>query len=367
MLGMLWFMQFLPVTALSLLGGVVADRFDKRHLLLATQALMMVQAVVMAVLVMSGVVEAWMLLVLAFALGVLNAFDMPTRQAFIIELVGREDLSNAIALNSTAFNTARILGPALAGVIVATVGELGCFWLNAVSYLAIIVSLVYVRRERPAVDVGPAHSRLAEGVRYVLGTRPLRTLLALLGFVAGFGFQYMVLLPVYAREILHAGASAYGFMVSAFGVGSLVSAIWMTRNFDRWGLRRNLLVGLTTGGIGMGVFAWSRWLPLTMAMGFLAGFGLILYVASTNVLLQLTTEDRYRGRVMSLYTLMFIGTAPFGAITVGWVAQLTNAPIAPSISAIVFLAGALWVANRLRVLAAREAAQPTEPVVTEKV
>jgi MFS family permease len=210
-------------------------------------------------------------------------------------------------------------------------------------------------------------STLREGVRYALDTRPIRNLLLLLGFAAGIGFQYMVLLPVYAREILHADARAYGFMVSAFGLGSLVSALTMTRRQDRQGLRRNLLIGLGTAGVGMGVFAWSRLLPLTLAMGFLAGFGLILYVASTNTLLQLTTEDRLRGRIMSLYTLMFIGTAPIGSLLCGSIAQQLGAPVATSVSALALLLGALWVSYRLRVIAAREAGRAAVPVFTEKV
>jgi len=166
---------------------------------------------------------------------------------------------------------------------------------------------------------------------------------------------------VYAREILHAGPEAYGLMVSAFGLGSLLSAIVMMRRFDRWGLRRNLLVGLVVSGVGMAVFAWSRVLPLTMAMGFAAGFGLILYVATTNTMIQLRVEDRFRGRVMSLYTLMFIGTAPIGALLAGSIAQRFGAPVATSVCALFLLGGALWVSYRLRMLAAQEAAALEPP------
>jgi MFS family permease len=208
---------------------------------------------------------------------------------------------------------------------------------------------------------------LREGVDYALGNPQLRNLLLLLGVTAGLGFQYMVLLPVYARDILRANEQAYGLMVAAFGLGSLLSAVVMTRPQNRWGLRRNLLIGLAGAGVGMGVFAWSRALPLTLAMGFLAGFGLILYVASTNTLLQLTTEDRFRGRIMSLYTFMFIGTAPIGALMSGGIAQRWGAPVATTVSALVLLGGALWVSYRLRVLAAREAAGTPLPVLPENV
>jgi MFS family permease len=213
-----------------------------------------------------------------------------------------------------------------------------------------------------------AFSTMREGVDYALRTVQIRNLLLLLGMCAGLGFQYMVLLPVYAREILHADARAYGLMVSAFGLGSLVAAAVLTRPADRWTLRRNLLIGLGSSGVGMGVFAWSRVLPLTLAMGFMAGFGLILYVASTNTLLQLTTEDRFRGRIMSLYTFMFIGTAPLGALMSGSIAQRWGAPVATSASAFMLLSGAFWVFYRLRTLAAREAAERAAvPAFTEKM
>lgn len=370
MLGLLGFTQFLPVTLLSLWAGVVADRVDKRKLIFITQSLALVQAVILAVLVSLGLAQPWMVLVLAFMFGAVSAFDLPARQSFLIELVGKEDLTNAIALNSAAFNAARVVGPAFAGLLVASIGEGPCFWINAASYLVVLVSLARLTvaprvadpdRTRAALD------KLLDGVRYAWATRPIRNLLLLLGVTSGFGFQYMILLPVYADDILASGARGYGLLVSAFGVGSLLSVVLMTRQLDRWGLRRNLLIGLSVAGVGMLGFAWSRVMPVSLAMGLLAGFGLILYVATTNTLLQITVEDRYRGRVMSLYTLMFIGVSPLGALTAGWVAQRWNAPIATSLCGVVLLGGALWMVLRLRVLAAREAQRPTEPVLTEKM
>lgn len=358
MLGLLGFCQFLPVTLLSLRAGVVVDRMDKRRLILITQSCALVQAATLAIVVTTGTVQPWMVLILALAFGVITAFDLPARQSFLIELVGKEDLSNAIALNSAAFNTARIVGPAVAGVLVATVGEGGCFWLNALSYLAVLASLMRIATTAPA-EARDASANLMDGVRYAWSVSAVRNLLLLLGVAAGFGFQYMVLLPVYARDILGTGAEAYGLLVTAFGLGSLVAAMWMTRHLSRWDLRRNLLVGLAAGGIGMGLFAWSRILPLSLALGFLAGFGLILYVASTNTLIQLTIEDRYRGRIMSLYTLMFIGTAPLGALLAGTIAQRAGAPVATSVSGVILLASALWVSYRLRVIRAREEAEAT--------
>jgi MFS family permease len=369
MLGLLGFTQFLPIMLLSLWAGAIVDRVDKRKLILLTQTLALLQAAALAVLVSLHVVQPWMVLALAFVFGTISAFDLPARQSYLVEMVGTEDLPNGIALNSAAFNAARVFGPAVAGVVVATAGEAWCFWINAISYIAVIVMLMRMdtvsrRDDRPAQH--PLHDIL-DGIRYGWRVRPIRNLLLLLGATAGFAFQYMILLPVFAKDILHAGAQTYGMLVSAFGVGSLLSIVVMTRQLDRWGLRRNLLVGLTVSGAGMLVFAWSQVLWLSLVSGLLCGFGLILYVASTNTLLQLTTEDRYRGRVMSLYTFMFIGTAPLGALASGWIAENISAPIATTASATVLLGGAIWIAYRLRVLAAREAPQPTEPVGVEKL
>ena|SRR2546426_2522704 len=371
MLGILGFMQFLPVLLLSLWAGVIVDSMDKRKLLLFTQSAFLVQAVLLAAAVSTGVVKPWMVLTLAFIFGTINALDLPARQSFVVELAGKEDLSNAIALNSAAFNTARVVGPAIAGILLATVGEAGCFWLNAVSYTAVIVSILRMDLPpRPGIrfEAKRAVETMMDGVRYARSVRPLRNLLTLMGVTAGLGFQYMILLPVYVREILEEDAKAYGLLVAAFGLGSLVSAAWMTRKQDRWALRRNIFIGLLSAAIGMGTFAWSRALPLSLAMGFLAGFGLILYVATTNTLIQITTEDRYRGRIMSLYTLMFVGTAPIGALVSGAIAQRFGAPVATSVSALVLLGGAIWMMRRLRVLAAREAVSPAPiPAAPEKV
>jgi MFS family permease len=201
---------------------------------------------------------------------------------------------------------------------------------------------------------------MREGLAYAWSTPTIRQLLVLLAVCAGIGFQYNVLLPVYARDVLHAGARTYGWLFSAFGAGSLVAALRMAVTRERWALRRNLLLGLSLGGAGLAGFAWSRWFPGMAACAALAGFGLILYVSSTNTLIQLTVADRYRGRVMSLYTLFFVGTSPFGALFAGAVAQRFGAPVATSACAVVLLGGALWVSVRLREIAAREAREAAE-------
>jgi MFS family permease len=357
MLGLLGFAQFIPVLPLALFAGVVADRVDKRRMLLVTQSLLLLQATMIATVVSAGAVKPWMVLALALFYGIANTFDLPARQSFVIEMVGREDLPNGIALNSAAFNAARIVGPAVAGLLLAGIGEAGCFWINALSFLAVIGGLAAMRlppRTPTAQDSKSVGSTLRDGVRYAWRTETIRNLLLLLAVCAGLGFQFNVLLPVYTRDVMHAGPGTYGLMLSSFGAGSLVAAARMTMQLDRWALRRHLLFGLALGGIGFAGFAWVRWLPGMLAMGALAGFGLILYVSSTNILIQMTTEDRYRGRIMSLYTLMFVGTAPFGSLLAGGIAQRWGAPVATSVCATILLCGALWMSRRLRQIAARE-------------
>src|SRR5262245_29130109 len=368
MLGLLSFAQFAPVIPLALWAGVVVDQTPKRRLLLATQGLFLLQAAALAWIVSAHVVQPWMIIVLAVAYGIANTFDLPARQSIVVEMTGKEDLPNGIALNAAAFNMARIMGPAVAGVLLVAVGEAGCFWLNALSFLAVIVSLSLMKGgSLPAVaGVVPGNGSAAtvsrratmrEGLVYAWSTRSIRNLLVLLAVCAGLGFQYNVLLPVYARDVLRAGADVYGWLFSAFGAGSLVAALRMAGTRERWSLRRHLLIGLVSSGIGLAGFAWSRWLPAMMGCAALAGFGLILYVSSTNTLIQLTVEDRYRGRVMSLYTLFFVGTSPLGSLFAGAVAQRWGAPIATTICAVVLLGGAVWVSFRLREVAAREAAE----------
>ncbi len=367
MLGLLSFAQFAPVLPLALFAGVLADRTERRTMLLWTQSLLLAQAVALALVVSAGIVKPWMVIALASVYGMVNTFDLPARQTFVVDMTGKDDLPNGIALNSAAFNAARILGPAVAGVLVATVGEAGCFWLNALSFGAVIASLLMMKRTRLTAGTAgaaapgmPAHSvsnTLREGLRYAWATPTIRQLLVLLAVCAGLGFQYNVLLPVYARDVLHAGARTYGWLFSAFGAGSLLAAVRMAVTRERWALRRHLMFGLAAGGIGLAGFAWSRWLPLMAGFAALAGFGLILYVSSTNTLIQMTVEDRYRGRVMSLYTLFFVGTAPFGALLSGALAQRFGAPVATSFCALILLGGALWVSVRLREIAAREAAE----------
>ncbi len=352
LLGLVGVSMTLPILAFSLFAGVVADRFVRRRVILITQTLSLLQAVVLALLATFGNPPVWVVLSLVGVMGVINAFDLPARQSFISETVPPELLPNAIALHSAVFNTARLLGPALAGVVLATLGESWCFWLNAVSYLGVIYGLWIMKlpdtREHHKHPAAFAHMK--EGIAYAWRTPGLRNLLILLGTAGSFGFQYTVLIPVYADHLLKSGAGGYGLLMSAAGVGSIFAALSLTRTNGRDQLRRNLLIGLSIFGGGLIAFSLSRVFVLSLALNLCVGFGMVLYGASTNTLVQMGVEDKYRGRIMSLYTLMFVGTAPLGSFVLGSVAQHFGAPWATRISGTLCILGAVWVFFRLRTL-----------------
>ncbi len=360
LLGLVGVAMTLPILAFSLYAGVIADRFVRRRVIVVTQSLAMLQAVVLAALVTFGTPTVEVVLGLVAVSGLINAFDLPARQSFVSETVDAATLPNAIALHSTIFNAARLLGPALAGVVLATLGEAPCFWINALSFVAVLWGLLAMDlpERAPGGGSGPALARMVEGVRYAWGEPRLRNLLVLLGTAGSLGFQYTVLLPVYAGKLLGAGAGGYGMLMSAGGIGALVAALAMTRSQDRWRLRRNLFLGLGAFGLALVAFSQSRVFGLSIAINAVAGFGMILYAASTNTLIQLTVREEFRGRVMSLYTLMFVGTAPAGSFLLGAVAEKFGAPAATTISGLTCALGATWVFFRLRALAREQAAAP---------
>lgn len=362
LLGLLGVALFLPVSLLSLVGGVVADRVDRRRLVQTTQGLHLAQALGLGLWVVLGRPTAEGVLALAFLQGCINAFDFPARQSFLSELVPPADLPNAIALNSMAFNAARLVGPAIGGVLLAAAGEGACFLLNAASYLLLLFNLgrMQVAERAPQVHE-PALSTLGGGMRYAFGTPRLRNLLVLMGLVGTLGFQYVVLLPVYAGEILHAGARGYGLLMAAAGVGSVTAFVRLTSPLDRPAMRRTLLVGLLVLGAGLIAFSYSRRFDISLGMSLLVGMGMILYSATTNMMIQTAVLDEFRGRVMSLFTLMLVGTSPVGSFLMGWMGDRLGAPNATRIAGVTCMLGALWVVHRLRVLARREAETLAEP------
>ncbi len=340
LLGIIGFVSQIPSLFISPVAGVLADRWDRRNLLLATQCLAMVQAVILSALVLAGVIRIWEIILLSTLMGIVNSFDVPIRQAFVVEMVeAREDLANAIALNSSMFHGTRLIGPALAGILIGVVGEGVCFLVNAVSYLAVICSLI-------AMITTPAepHARdwrilpeLKEGFIYAYRSTPIRYILLLLSFVSLLGIPFVVLLPVFAREILHGGAHTYGFLMAASGMGSLIAAIYLAARKNVFGLGRIIAFSPAVMGVSIIALSFSRSLPLSLVILMFAGFGMMIQIASSNTILQTIVDDDKRGRIMSLYAMSFMGMAPFGCLLVGALAGHIGA------TRTVFLSGACCI------------------------
>jgi len=349
LLGTVGFASQIPIFLLSPLGGVVADRHERRRVLLLTQSTMMVLAMVLAVLTLLGHIHVWHILILASMLGIANGFDIPTRQAFVVELVPRADLPNAIALNSSMFNGARVVGPAVAGIIVSAVGEGWCFFGNAVSYLAVLTSLLLLRLpKRDFAERRPSpFEDILEGFRFVAGTRPIRSLLMLLGLVSMTGMPYATLMPVMARDVLHSGASGLGLLMGAAGTGALAGALALAWHNSLRGLGRWVGLGAVSFGTWLILFSLSRSFWLSVALLLPAGFSLLLQMSSTNTLIQSMVPDRLRGRVMSVYAMTFMGMAPLGALLAGTAADVLGAPMAIGIGGGISIAGGLVFLSRL--------------------
>ncbi|MEP7361326.1 MAG: MFS transporter [Chloroflexota bacterium] len=327
-LGIIAVAQFGPILFLGPIGGILADSIDKRKALMVTQTTAGLLALILAGLVATNQVQVWHIFVLATGLGIVNSFDMPIRQAFVIEMVGREDIANAVALNSTVFNITRIIGPAAAGLMIAGVGIEPLFFINAVSYLAVVASLVMMHTsemhpptERAVVSrsLRSVYDLLAEGFRYTRGDPRIFLVIVLVGLVSTFAMNYSVLIPVVARDVLHGDADTYGFLMSAAGVGALVSALSIA--FRRTASMGRLFVGAALVGVAMVGVGVSRWLPLSLAMMFVAGWGGISMAATANTTIQLAVPDILRGRVVSLYTTVFVGSTPIGGLFSGVIAS----------------------------------------------
>ena len=349
LLGLVGFASQIPVFLLAPVGGLVADRRHRLRLLVATQTASMVLAFALAALTLSGRVREWHIFVLAALLGVVNAFDIPIRQAFVVEMVAREDLVNAIALNSSMVNGARVVGPAVAGVLVATIGEGWCFFANAVSYIAVIAALLRMDVPRRALPprASSALSHLAEGFRFVARTPPIRALLLLLGVVSFTGMPYAVLMPVFAEDILHAGARGLGILMGASGLGALLGSLALARRRGVQGLGRWVAVSTACFAMGLVLFALSRSLPLSVLILFPLGGAMIVQMAASNTLIQAMVPDALRGRVMGVYSMMFMGMAPLGAMLAGGLAGRLGAPATVAAGGIVCLAAAGVFALRL--------------------
>jgi MFS family permease len=349
LLGFVGFSSQIPVFLLASVGGSVADRYNRHRIIITTQTTAMVLAFVLAGLTLTGLIQVWHIFVLAASLGTVNAFDIPTRQAFVVDMVGRDDLINAIALNSSMINGARMVGPAVAGVLVASVGEGWCFLANAVSYLAVIAGLLLMSMTVPTrVPLpGSALASIVAGFRYVRHTRPIRALLLLLGLVSLMGMPYAVLMPIFADRILHGGPRGLGLLMGASGLGALTGALALATRQGIRGLGRWVALAATGFGVSLILFSLSHWFWLSAALLLPAGFCLMIEMASSNTLIQSLVPDELRGRVMAVYSMMFMGMAPFGSLLAGALANRLGAPPTVALGGMVCIAGAAVFALHL--------------------
>ncbi len=352
LLGLTGFVSQAPVFFLAPIGGTLADHLDRRRLLVWTQGSSALLAAMLGLLTVSGHVAIGQVLAIATLLGVVNAFDVPTRQSFVVEMVGREDLPNAIALNSSAVNLARALGPALAGVLVAAVGEGLCFLLNAISFAAVIGALLAMRLEprRTRGELAPLRA-IADALGFVRANSSVRAVLVLLGLVSVVGMPYAVLMPIFADRVLGGGSATMGMLLAATGVGALSAALLLAVRASARGLGRWIAGSAIGFGVALFAFSVSRSIPLSTVVLLATGFCMMTQMAASNTLLQVLTPDSLRGRIMAFYSMMFMGMAPFGALGAGLSAQHLGAPATVAVGGVVSVLGGtvfLWQLPALR-------------------
>jgi MFS family permease len=349
MLGIVGFAAAIPSLLVTPWGGVVVDRMPKRRLLLMTQIGAMLLAFILAALTFSGLVREWQIVLLAAGLGFVNAFDAPARQAFVVEMVGREDLPNAIALNALMFNSARVIGPAIGGILLTIVGAGWCFTINGLSFLAVLVGLAAMRMEdRSGTGTGGSpFNQLWQGLRYLRGEPVLTGILFLSLFFSVFGFSYSTLLPAFVERVLHQGAAVYGWVTSATGVGAVTGALLIASQRSRRPRGRWLAVSGITFPFVLALFSFTSQVPLSLMLAFGLGFGFMSQFTMMNTLLQTRVDDRLRGRVMSLYALTFSGLAPFGNLAIGALSNKVGLSYAMSAFAAASLLLALLVHQRV--------------------
>jgi MFS family permease len=350
LLGMVGFVGQIPTFLLTPFAGVVVDRANRRQVLIWTQTLAMVQSLALAVLTLTNRITIAEVLVLSAFQGLINAFDMPGRQAFMVQMVeDRNDLSNAIAINSSMVNAARLVGPSLAGLVIAASSEGWCFLIDGISYIAVIISLLLMRVHGAAVRraaAGMLH-QLQEGWSYVSSFTPVRTILILFALVSLMGMPYMVLMPIFAAQVLHGGAHTLGFLMGAAGAGALISAFSLVLRRSVRGLTRMIPVSAVVFGAGLVAFGFSRWLPLSLVLMLFVGFGMLQGMTASNTIIQTLVPEDKRGRVMSYYTAAFVGMAPWGSLLAGSMAHWIGAPRTVMFTGSCCIAGGIWFWTRL--------------------
>lgn len=340
----------LPAMFLSLLGGVIVDRFRKRTILIFTQSASMVLAFILGSLTVVHVITLWEIMLLAFLLGCVNAVDAPARQAFAIEMVGREDLPSAIALNSSIFNGARVIGPGIAGFLIAFVGVGGAFIINGVSYIAVIIALLFIKVFAPATQNLRPMQAIKDGVGYSWNHPIIRTLLIFSGIISIFGWSYTTMLPVIAQNTFHVGAAGLGYLYSASGLGALFGAFLISAFSRKIGNVVFIVGGTIIFASAVTIFTFTTRLPWALVFLFISGTGLLATFATVNSVLQRVVEDRYRGRVMSIYTLAFLGLAPVGNLQIGYISEHLSTGFAIRLGAsIAFAAGIFLLLYRKRI------------------
>jgi MFS family permease len=362
-LGAVGFASQIPVFLFAPFGGIVADRSNRKHVVIGTQVASMILAFILAGLTLTHYVKVWHVFVLAALLGIVNAFDIPGRQSFLVDMVGKDDLMNAIALNSSMFNGARVVGPAVAGILVARLGEGWCFFANAVSYIAVIAGLMLMNVHAPArvSDETSPWEHIIEGFQFVNRTAPIRALLILLGLVSITGMPYVVLMPIFADRILHSGGQEFasmigshdlgavrlGILMGAAGVGALLGALTLAVRTGVKGLGRWVTVCCAGFGVSLILFALSKSFWISVLLLLPVGYFIMLQMASSNTLIQVMVPDELRGRVMALYSMMFMGMAPLGALLGGALSDRLGAPMTVAIGGLASIIGAWWFGLQL--------------------
>ncbi|WP_373537958.1 MFS transporter [Microcoleus sp.] len=353
MLGVVGFTSQIPTLILLPFAGVFIDRWNRHRVIIATQVLAMVQSLALAFLALTGVVNIWQILVLSFFQGAINAFDAPARQAFVPEIVDKkEDLANAIALNASMFNGARLIGPAIAGLLIATIGSSYCFLIDGLSYIAVIAGLLAMKikpRQIAATNTKPLQ-RLKEGFVYAFGFPPIRAILILLSLVSFAGMSHTILVPIFATKILHGDAETLGFLMAASGVGAFSGAIYLIGRKSVVGIGKLIAISPAVMGFGLIGFGLSRVLWLSLIMMLFVGWGFIIQFAAGNTFLQTIVEDDKRGRVMSIYTMAFFGVTPFGNLVAGGLANYIGSPNTVILGGIICILAAIVFSKQLPAL-----------------
>jgi MFS family permease len=349
LLGVVGFAGQIPIFVFAPLGGLAADRWNRHRVVVCTQAASMILAFALAALTLLHIVKVWEVIVLAALLGVVNAFDVPARQSFLIEMVSRDDLMNAIALNSSMFNGARVIGPAIAGITVAKIGEGWCFFANAVSYIAVIAGLLYMKLEpwKRAAQQSSPYEHIKEGFHFVEHTAPIRALVMLIGVVSFVAVPYSVLMPVFADQVLHRGAHGLGMLMGMSGVGALLGALTLAMRRGVRGLGKVIAFSAMGFGASLILFSLSKIFWLSVALMIPVGYGVMLQMSGSNTLIQSMVPDKLRGRAMAVYTMMFMGMAPLGSLFAGAVAEKIGAPWTVAIGGAGAIAGAYWFLRKL--------------------